>query len=138
MVHLKIFSISSKFIIFESQSHPNFKNDLTTKHCVQPSVRSPDFLSADTSGFHLTKALLTDLLSRTNENLTNRFCMRFPIQQIVDGGTKVYKGTNPEVDSYSVFWDNKKLSDTSLCTQLKQKGISDIYVCGLAYDVCVG
>lgn len=58
--------------------------------------------------------------------------------QIVDGGTKVYKGTNPEVDSYSVFWDNKKLSDTSLCSLLKQKGITDIYVCGLAYDVCVG
>lgn len=58
--------------------------------------------------------------------------------QIVEGGTKVYKGTNPEVDSYSVFWDNKKLSDTSLCSLLKQKGITDIYVCGLAYDVCVG
>lgn len=42
------------------------------------------------------------------------------------------------MDSYSVFWDNKKLSDTSLCAQLKQKGITDIYVCGLAYDVCVG
>lgn len=50
----------------------------------------------------------------------------------------MYKGTNPEVDSYSVFWDNKKLSDTTLCGQLKLKGVTDIYVCGLAYDVCVG
>lgn len=50
----------------------------------------------------------------------------------------MYKGTNPEVDSYSVFWDNKKLSDTTLCGQLRMKGSSDIYVCGLAYDVCVG
>ncbi|XP_055544956.1 uncharacterized protein LOC129730023 [Wyeomyia smithii] len=58
--------------------------------------------------------------------------------KIVDHGIKVYKGTNPEVDSYSVFWDNKKLSDTSLCSQLRMKGASDIYVCGLAYDVCVG
>lgn len=57
---------------------------------------------------------------------------------MVDGAIKVYKGTNPEVDSYSVFWDNKKLSDTSLNSQLKQKGITDVYVCGLAYDVCVG
>lgn len=56
----------------------------------------------------------------------------------MESAIKVYKGTNPEVDSYSVFWDNKKLSDTSLCAQLKQKGITDIYVCGLAYDVCVG
>lgn len=51
---------------------------------------------------------------------------------------KIYKGTNSEVDSYSVFWDNKKLSDTSLNVQLQQRGTSDIYVCGLAYDVCVG
>lgn len=58
--------------------------------------------------------------------------------KIVDQGIKVYKGTNPEVDSYSVFWDNKKLSDTTLCGQLRMKGASDIYVCGLAYDVCVG
>lgn len=58
--------------------------------------------------------------------------------QIVESAVKVYKGTNPEVDSYSVFWDNKKLSDTTLCPQLKMKGITDIYVCGLAYDVCVG
>ncbi|KAM7364180.1 nicotinamide amidase isoform 1-T2 [Cochliomyia hominivorax] len=58
--------------------------------------------------------------------------------KVVESGVKVYKGTNPEVDSYSVFWDNKKLSDTTLNAQLKMKGTTDIYVCGLAYDVCVG
>lgn len=58
--------------------------------------------------------------------------------KVMDNGIKVYKGTNPEVDSYSVFWDNKKLSDTTLNAQLKMKGTTDIYVCGLAYDVCVG
>lgn len=58
--------------------------------------------------------------------------------KVVDNGIKIYKGTNPEVDSYSVFWDNKKLSDTTLNAQLKMKCTTDIYVCGLAYDVCVG
>lgn len=58
--------------------------------------------------------------------------------KIVDHGIKIYKGTNPEVDSYSVFWDNKKMSDTTMNAQLKMKGASDIYICGLAYDVCVG
>ncbi|XP_061401566.1 nicotinamidase-like, partial [Musca vetustissima] len=58
--------------------------------------------------------------------------------KVVEHGIKIYKGTNPEVDSYSVFWDNKKLSDTTLNAQLKMKGATDIYVCGLAYDVCVG
>lgn len=58
--------------------------------------------------------------------------------QMVEGAIKVYKGTNPEVDSYSVFWDNKKLTDTSLSTQLRMRHATDIYICGLAYDVCVG
>ncbi|XP_058795710.1 nicotinamidase isoform X1 [Phymastichus coffea] len=58
--------------------------------------------------------------------------------KIVEHGVKVYKGTNPEVDSYSVFWDNKKLSETSLSSQLQERGVTDIYVCGVAYDVCVG
>lgn len=74
---------------------------------------------------------------QTRKILTLLLCSVF-ISQIVDGAVKIYKGTNPEVDSYSVFWDNKKLSDTSLNSQLKEKGITDIYVCGLAYDVCVG
>lgn len=58
--------------------------------------------------------------------------------KIVENAVKVYKGTNPEVDSYSVFWDNKKLTQTTLVSQLEQKNATDIYVCGLAYDVCVG
>lgn len=58
--------------------------------------------------------------------------------KIVENSVKVYKGTNPEIDSYSVFWDNAKMSETTLNAQLKMKGITDIYVCGLAYDVCVG
>ncbi|CAB0040831.1 unnamed protein product [Trichogramma brassicae] len=58
--------------------------------------------------------------------------------KIVDKAVKVYKGTNPEVDSYSVFWDNNKLSETTLSAQLRERGITDIFVCGVAYDVCVG
>lgn len=30
------------------------------------------------------------------------------------------------------------MSDTTLCAQLKQKGVTDVYTCGIAYDVCVG
>lgn len=58
--------------------------------------------------------------------------------KVVGGAVKVYKGTNPEVDSYSVFWDNKRLTDTSLGQQLRVRNATDIYICGLAYDVCVG
>lgn len=56
----------------------------------------------------------------------------------MENSIKVYKGTNPDVDSYSVFWDNKKMTDTTLCAQLRMRNATDIYICGLAYDVCVG
>ncbi|XP_046818346.1 uncharacterized protein LOC124423974 isoform X1 [Vespa crabro] len=58
--------------------------------------------------------------------------------KIVKNAIKIYKGTNSEVDSYSVFWDNKKLTKTTLASQLQEIGTTDIYICGLAYDVCVG
>ena len=48
------------------------------------------------------------------------------------------KGHNPDIDSYSAFYDNAKLSETGLDKDLKEIGVTDIYVCGLASDVCVG
>ncbi|XP_065348796.1 nicotinamidase [Cloeon dipterum] len=50
----------------------------------------------------------------------------------------VYKGSNSDVDSYSAFFDNKRLSRTGLHDKLKEINATDVYVCGLAYDVCVG
>lgn len=60
------------------------------------------------------------------------------VPQVIVGGVKICKGTNPEVDSYSVFWDNKKMTRTTLSDELRARNATDIYVCGLAYDVCVG
>lgn len=48
------------------------------------------------------------------------------------------KGVNPEVDSYSPFFNNQKGNETTLNEDLKNEGITDLYICGLAYDVCVG
>ena len=50
----------------------------------------------------------------------------------------IRKGTNPEIDSYSAFFDNCKLSKTKLDDELKKQKITDLYICGLATDVCVG
>lgn len=58
--------------------------------------------------------------------------------KIENNSIVIKKGTNPDVDSYSVFFDNQRLSKTTLDAELKSKGISDLYVCGIAYDVCVG
>ncbi|CAG9859037.1 unnamed protein product [Phyllotreta striolata] len=58
--------------------------------------------------------------------------------KVAENAIKIYKGTNPEVDSYSAFWDNSKMTDTKLAAQLRMRNITDVYVCGVAYDVCVG
>jgi nicotinamidase/pyrazinamidase len=50
----------------------------------------------------------------------------------------VKKGANSDIDSYSAFFDNCKLSETNLNKELKSLNITDLYVCGLAGDVCVG
>lgn len=50
----------------------------------------------------------------------------------------VKKGSKSDIDSYSAFFDNCRLNETTLNSDLKQHGITDLYVCGLAADVCVG
>lgn len=47
------------------------------------------------------------------------------------------KGINPVVDSYSGFYDNNRMQDTGLSKYLKNKGVKEIYVVGLATDYCV-
>lgn len=55
----------------------------------------------------------------------------------VDNCINIYKGTLPEVDAYSVFWDNQRLNETKLARDLLSRHITDVYICGLAIDYCV-
>lgn len=47
------------------------------------------------------------------------------------------KGKNPEVDSYSGFFDNARRGNTGLGEFLQNEGIMNVYVTGLAQDYCV-
>ena len=47
------------------------------------------------------------------------------------------KGTNPQIDSYSAFFDNAHLKNTGLSGYLKEKGVTKLYFMGLAGDICV-
>lgn len=47
------------------------------------------------------------------------------------------KGTDKEVDSYSAFFDNGHLKATGMGEYLKENGVTDLYVAGLATDYCV-
>lgn len=98
---------------------PQTDQKLWPKHCVQGSW-----------GAQLHKDLTQpeQVMERTSESNPKRY------PKVI----KVYKGTNPLVDSYSAFWDNNKLSETGLGKELKDLGITHTFVCGIAYDFCVG
>ncbi|CAD6441865.1 a989d646-ec67-4469-9dbc-3f3755b89c6b [Sclerotinia trifoliorum] len=52
----------------------------------------------------------------------------------------ILKGQHPDVEMYSAFYDplkNPRCSDSGLAGQLKDEGITDVYVVGLAADYCV-
>lgn len=57
--------------------------------------------------------------------------LKIPISKIIQ------KGTNPEIDSYSAFFDNHRQFITELDDWLKNRKISQLYICGLATDYCV-
>ena len=50
----------------------------------------------------------------------------------------VFKGNNENIDSYSAFFDNGKVSKTPLDNYLKSRNIKKVNVVGLAFDYCVG
>lgn len=47
------------------------------------------------------------------------------------------KGTDPEIDSYSGFFDNGHRKSTGLAAYLRDRGVRQVYVAGLAADFCV-
>lgn len=47
------------------------------------------------------------------------------------------KGTDPEIDNYSGFYDNGHRKTTGLADYLKGKKVTEVYLAGLAGDYCV-
>ncbi|MBA2709618.1 MAG: bifunctional nicotinamidase/pyrazinamidase [Tatlockia sp.] len=47
------------------------------------------------------------------------------------------KGMNPEIDSYSGFYDNQRHKSTGLAGFLREKKSDELYFAGLCTDICV-
>jgi nicotinamidase/pyrazinamidase len=47
------------------------------------------------------------------------------------------KGTDPEIDSYSGFLDADHKHSTGLADYLRENGVKEVYIAGLATDYCV-
>ena len=47
------------------------------------------------------------------------------------------KGTDPQIDSYSGFFDNGRRKETQLAAFLRERDVSEVVVVGVATDYCV-
>jgi nicotinamidase/pyrazinamidase len=48
------------------------------------------------------------------------------------------KGFRPQIDSYSAFFENDRVTTTGLAGYLRERGLTRVFLAGLAYDFCVG
>src|SRR5215471_1459396 len=49
----------------------------------------------------------------------------------------VRKGFRKEIDSYSAFYENDQTTPTGLAGYLKERGLTRVFLAGLAFDFCV-
>lgn len=67
-----------------------------------------------------------------------KICAEFNLDEDKMKNNIINKGTNLGVDSYSGLYDNDKIGATDLDDKLWEAGVTQVEVCGLAYDYCVG
>jgi nicotinamidase/pyrazinamidase len=48
------------------------------------------------------------------------------------------KGFRPQIDSYSAFFENDRVTPTGLAGYLRERNLTRVLLAGLAYDFCVG
>jgi nicotinamidase/pyrazinamidase len=48
------------------------------------------------------------------------------------------KGFRPQIDSYSAFFENDRVTATGLAGYLRDRNLTRVFLVGLAYDFCVG
>lgn len=61
-----------------------------------------------------------------------------PALQLTRAELILRKGFRPGIDSYSAFFENDHTTTTGLAGYLRERGITRIFLAGLAYDYCVG
>ena len=60
-----------------------------------------------------------------------------PALQIPHAELILRKGFRKQIDSYSAFLENDHLTPTGLAGYLRERSLSRLFLCGVAYDFCV-
>jgi nicotinamidase/pyrazinamidase len=61
-----------------------------------------------------------------------------PALQLARAELILRKGFRPAIDSYSAFFENDRTTATGLGGYLRERGLTRVFLVGLAYDYCVG
>lgn len=97
-----------------ASSHPGKRPYETIIVAYGPQVLWPDHCVQDTAGAGFHKSL-----------------------QIPHAGLVLRKGIHRTIDSYSTFYENDRKTPTGLVGYLRERGLSRIFLAGLALDFCV-
>ncbi len=57
--------------------------------------------------------------------------------ELAKAALTIRKGFRPEIDSYSAFLENDRATPTGLAGYLRERGLTRLWLCGLALDFCV-
>ena len=57
--------------------------------------------------------------------------------QIPHAGLVLRKGIHRRIDSYSAFYENDRTTPTGLVGYLRERGLTRVFLAGLAFDFCV-
>ena len=97
-----------------ASSHPGRRPYETLVATCGPQVLWPDHCVQETRGAAFHKAL-----------------------QIPHAGLVIRKGINRTIDSYSAFYENDRKTPTGLIGSLRERGLTRVFLTGLAFDFCV-
>jgi nicotinamidase/pyrazinamidase len=97
-----------------ASSHPGRKPFETIEAYYGPQVLWPDHCVQDTPGAAFHKAL-----------------------DIPHAALIIRKGRHAAIDSYSTFYENDRRTPTGLVGYLRERGLTRIFLAGLAFDFCV-
>jgi nicotinamidase/pyrazinamidase len=95
-------------------NHPGKRAGETIDVAGRRQILWPVHCVADSAGAALSAELDTDRIARV-----------------------FHKGTDRLVDSYSALFDAADVQHTGLAAYLRERGVSEVYMCGLATDYCV-
>jgi nicotinamidase/pyrazinamidase len=62
----------------------------------------------------------------------------YPALRLPQAELILRKGYRPQIDSYSAFFENDRVTPTGLAGYLHERGLTRVFLAGLAYDYCVG